>query len=263
MPASDGARVVHVAPSRRGAALRHRRALGRRREAAVDGDLDLGLVVVGQRDVADRSDAAPADLHVVVLEELARVLEAQAIRRRVAVAHQDHGDDGDDGQQRDDREAARRGHRAASRRLRRPDSGECAEGRGRAGRSRRGPGLNTRFVERVLTPKWRAPATRRFAVQRYSIPSGPCDSPDRNWRTKALSELNSSSAGPDSTIRPFQRTELCSATRRALMMWCGTPTYAPRFSWCISWMSSHKSAVRAASIPESVSSKSTMSGSST
>ena len=54
----------------------------------------------------------------------------------------------------------------------------------------------------------------------YSIPSGPWDSPERNCRTKALSELKSSSAGPDSTIRPFHSTEMCSATRQALMMSC-------------------------------------------
>ena len=39
----------------------------------------------------------------------------------------------------------------------------------------------------------------------YSIPSGPCASPDRNCLTNWLSELNSSLAGPDSTILPFQR----------------------------------------------------------
>src|SRR5689334_244298 len=39
----------------------------------------------------------------------------------------------------------------------------------------------------------------------YSIPSGPRASPERNCLTNWLSELKSSSAGPDSTIRPFQR----------------------------------------------------------
>src|SRR6476469_2214097 len=83
------------------------------------------------------------------------------------------------------------------------------------------------------------------------MPSGPWDSPERNWRTKALSELKSSSAGPDSTMRPFQRTEMCSATRRAVMMSCvmsvnaggGVPRLAASFimsSW-ISWMSSPRS----------------------
>src|SRR3954447_25701879 len=95
------------------------------------------------------------------------------------------------------------------------------------------------------------------------MPSGPCASPDRNWRTNGLSELKSSSAGPDSTIRPFQSTAMYSATRRALMMSWVMTTYAPPFSSWISWMSSHSSAVRTGSRPESGSSKSTMSGSST
>src|SRR3954447_14386669 len=95
------------------------------------------------------------------------------------------------------------------------------------------------------------------------MPSGPCASPERNWRTNALSELKSSSAGPDSTMRPFHRTAMYSATRRALMMSWVMTTYAPPFSSWISWMSSHSSAVRTGSRPESGSSKSTMSGSST
>ena len=53
---------------------------------------------------------------------------------------------------------------------------------------------------------------------RYSMPSGPREAPDRNCRTNMLSELNSSSAGPDSTIRPFHSTLMCSATRLADMM---------------------------------------------
>ena len=52
----------------------------------------------------------------------------------------------------------------------------------------------------------------------HSIPRGPTDSPDRNWRTNGFSDANSSWAGPDSTILPFHSTEMCSATRRALMM---------------------------------------------
>ena len=56
------------------------------------------------------------------------------------------------------------------------------------------------------------------ACDRHSIPSGPCDAPARNWRTNWLSELNSSSAGPDSTIRPFHSTAMYSATRLADMM---------------------------------------------
>ena len=49
----------------------------------------------------------------------------------------------------------------------------------------------------------------------YSMPSGPCASPDRNCLTNWLSELKSSAAGPDSTILPFQRIAMYSATRRA------------------------------------------------
>ena len=56
------------------------------------------------------------------------------------------------------------------------------------------------------------------AAEAHSIPSGPCEAPARNWRTNWLSELNSSSAGPDSTIRPFQSTAMYSATRLADMM---------------------------------------------
>ena len=54
----------------------------------------------------------------------------------------------------------------------------------------------------------------------HSIPRGPWASPERNWRTNWLSELNSSDAGPDSTILPFQSTAMKSATRRADMMSC-------------------------------------------
>ena len=50
------------------------------------------------------------------------------------------------------------------------------------------------------------------------MPSGPREAPERNWRTNMLSELKSSSAGPDSTIRPFHSTAMYSATRFADMM---------------------------------------------
>ncbi len=49
-----------------------------------------------------------------------------------------------------------------------------------------------------------------------SMARGPTTSAFRNWRTKSLSELNSSSEGPLSTIRPFQRTAMKSAMRRAV-----------------------------------------------
>ena len=58
------------------------------------------------------------------------------------------------------------------------------------------------------------------AGDRHSIPNGPCEAPARNWRTNWLSESNSSSAGPDSTIRPFHSTAMYSATRLADMMSC-------------------------------------------
>ena len=51
---------------------------------------------------------------------------------------------------------------------------------------------------------------RRAGVS-YSMPSGPCEAPTRNWRTNWFSELNSSSAGPDSTIRPRHSTETARA----------------------------------------------------
>src|SRR3954453_18423086 len=95
------------------------------------------------------------------------------------------------------------------------------------------------------------------------MPSGPREAPERNWRTNMLSELNSSSAGPDSTMRPFHSTAMYSATRLADMMSWGIPRWAPPFSSWISLISSHSSAVRTGSRPESGSSKSTMSGSST
>jgi hypothetical protein len=52
------------------------------------------------------------------------------------------------------------------------------------------------------------------------MPRGPREAPDKNWRTNWLSELKSSSAGPLSTIRPYQSTAMYSATRLALMMSC-------------------------------------------
>ena len=45
-----------------------------------------------------------------------------------------------------------------------------------------------------------------LAIMRQSIESGPCDSPERNWRMNGLSEFSMSSAGPASTIRPFHST---------------------------------------------------------
>ena len=50
-----------------------------------------------------------------------------------------------------------------------------------------------------------------------SIESGPLMSALRNCETKALSESNSSSFGPDSTILPFHSTARKSAIRRAVL----------------------------------------------
>ncbi len=61
-----------------------------------------------------------------------------------------------------------------------------------------------------------------FALQggSHSMPRGPREAPERNCRTNMLSELKSSSAGPDSTMRPFHSTAMYSATRLADMMSC-------------------------------------------
>ena len=142
------------------------RALAQRRVGLLDADADRRLVVVGQLDLVDRADRAPADLDVVAHDQLARVLEDQ----RVLVARIPEGEQVD-GQRRDQRDTEQR-----------PGNG---------------------------------PASRS-----YSMPSGPCEAPDRNWRTNWLSESKSSSAGPDSTIRPFHSTAMYSATRLADMMSC-------------------------------------------
>ena len=66
------------------------RAVVQRREVVVDRDRDLRLVVVRQLDLAHRADAAAADLDVVVLDELPRVLEHQLVRVLAAARQQDH-----------------------------------------------------------------------------------------------------------------------------------------------------------------------------
>ena len=60
----------------------------------------------------------------------------------------------------------------------------------------------------------------RASVKRLLHAQRALEAPDRNWRTNWLSESNSSSAGPDSTIRPFHSTAMYSATRLADMMSC-------------------------------------------
>ena len=72
-------------------------ALAQRRVRLLDLDADARAVVVGERDRADRADAAAADLHVVVLDELARVLEHEVVLVRRAPAQEQHGDE-DDGE---------------------------------------------------------------------------------------------------------------------------------------------------------------------
>ena len=52
----------------------------------------------------------------------------------------------------------------------------------------------------------RASRSNNRPIIAQSIASGPCDSPERNWRMNGLSELSMSSAGPASTIRPFHST---------------------------------------------------------
>jgi hypothetical protein len=81
-----------------------------RRVGRLDLDGDLGLAVVGQRDVLDRADAAAADLDVVVLDQLAGVLEAQLLGAAPVAAEQQHGDDGDGEDERTQRRPARRVH---------------------------------------------------------------------------------------------------------------------------------------------------------
>ena len=177
----------------RGGADERRRALVQGRELVPDRDLDRGLVVVGQRDRVHRADAPAPDLDVVALDDLARVGEAQLVLGAAAAEEEQPPHDEDRGDERADGEAAGGGH--------------ATDGVWGAVRvSVRGAGGASSCPVDVAV------------VLRHSIPSGPWDSPERNWRTKALSESNSSSAGPDSTMRPFHSTEMCSATRRALMM---------------------------------------------
>jgi hypothetical protein len=57
-----------------------------------DADDDLGQVVVGQLDAFDRADRLAADQHLVVGNELARVLEEQVVLVFAAAAEDDHGE---------------------------------------------------------------------------------------------------------------------------------------------------------------------------
>ena len=80
-------------------------ALAQRRVGLLDLHADARAVVVGQRDLAHRADAAAADLHVVVLDELAGVLEHEVVPVDVAAAEQQH---------RDEHDRKRRARRAAT-----------------------------------------------------------------------------------------------------------------------------------------------------
>ena len=93
----------------RAGADRRGRALVQRRVGLVDLDRDLGQVVGRQLDVGDAADAAAADLHVVVLDQLAGALEDERVLVLAAAGQQqDRHDDGDG--QRADGEPAREGH---------------------------------------------------------------------------------------------------------------------------------------------------------
>ena len=195
-------------------------ALAQRRVGLLDLDPHAGAVVVGQRDRADRADPAAADLHVVALDELAGVLEHQVVLVRVTPAQEEHGDEhdgerqGGDGHAPGDRHPPPpKGKRSAATSIRTLShvtrvsmhgQGPCERGK-----------LSVIRLLRVTSPESLRPPGR---MDGYSMPSGPRDAPERNWRTNMLSELNSSSAGPDSTIRPFHSTAMYSATRLADMM---------------------------------------------
>ena len=86
----------------------------------------------------------------------------------------------------------------------------CTRARSRASRRDRSPALRRARRRSGLR------CGRASSV--HSMPSGPFEAPDRNWLTNWLSESKSSSAGPDSTIRPFHSTAMYSATRLAVMM---------------------------------------------
>ena len=71
-----------------------------------------------------------------------------------------------------------------------------------------------RLAKRTPTTK----EDRQVEAASHSIPSGPADSPERNWRTKGFSEANSSARGPIPRSVRRHRIEMCSATRRAERM---------------------------------------------
>ena len=73
-------------------------------ELAIDGDLDLGLAVVGELDLVDGADRLAADQDLVALDELAAGLEQEPVLvAAVAAAEEDEGDRDDDEHQRAER----------------------------------------------------------------------------------------------------------------------------------------------------------------
>src|SRR5207248_2970751 len=154
------------------------------------------LTVRGERDVGHRPDRPAADVHVVARHELARVREDRADRVAPAPEEQDPDEhDGGDHRRRGD-VARKRG--ALSLPFRR--AGQSLSKRGCRGHV-------WTVSRRPLSPLLAAPNRARLLhTQR------PARLPERNCRTNWLSELKSSDAGPDSTMRPFQRIAMYSAT---------------------------------------------------
>ena len=78
-----------------------RRAAGvQRRELVVDRDLHLGLAVVAQLDALDLARGRAPDADEVARDELAGVLEHEAVRVRVVAREDDHEERGEAGEQR-------------------------------------------------------------------------------------------------------------------------------------------------------------------
>jgi hypothetical protein len=62
-------------------------------QGLVDGDLDLGLRVLGQRDVVNGADRLTADQHLVAGHELATGLEQELVLGPVVAAEQSQHDE--------------------------------------------------------------------------------------------------------------------------------------------------------------------------
>jgi hypothetical protein len=160
------------------------------RQVVVDLHRHDGLRALVEVDVGDAADRLAADAHLVAVDELAGVLEEGLDPIRAVVAEhrerrQSHGDD----DRRDGDYAC--GRRAAFISGCRPNPSLSLFLR-----------VQARSIDRRLP---RGASLWAALLRPYSIPSGPCASPDKNCLTNWLSELNSSLAGPDSTILPFHR----------------------------------------------------------